>query len=179
MTEQEREKLEREILLERKKEEDEETLAHYAVRLRAKKKHYTMSAEAFTTGGRKNRALAIGECVLQGLEKLDKGNFEHHFLPGTLSWVIYEDRASDDLGKKGYRYTVAWHAYADEQAMTDEEIEKELEETRKKIEAETEEMFGDVSEDAEAGAPGAEVAAGEAEEGTEEAREAEPGGENA
>ena len=142
-----REELERKILLEHKKAEDEETLAHYEKRLRAKKKHYIQSADAFSYGGRKNRALAMGECVLKLMEQLEKEYYAHHFLPGTLSWIINEDRSSDETGRKGYRCEVTWHALADEQALTEEEIEKELEETRKKIEAETAEMFAEPAEE--------------------------------
>lgn len=147
MTRKEREQIERRILLEKKQAEDQETLAHYEKRLRAKKKHYMQSADAFSYGGRKNRALAMGECVLQLMEQLEKEYYAHHFLPGTLSWIINEERASDENGRKGYRCDVAWHALADEQALTEEEIEKELEETRKKIEAETAEMFAEPAEE--------------------------------
>lgn len=141
MTKAEREKLERRILLERKQAEDEETLAHYENRLRKTKKHFSKAASAFSYGGRKNRALALGECVLQLMDGMEKEYYEHHFLPGTLSWIISEERASDETGRKGYRCDVAYHVLTDEQALTDEEIEKEMEETRKKIEAETMEMF--------------------------------------
>ena len=137
----------RKIMLEKKRAEDRETLARYETRLRGKKKHYTQTAEAFTTGGRRNRAAAVGECVMQMLEALQKEVRNHHFLPGTLSWIIGEDRAVDPDGRKGYRYTVAYHIYADEQSMTEEEISKEIEETREKIEAETREMFGEDGEE--------------------------------
>ena len=147
MTKKEREKLERRILLERKQAEDEETLAHYEARLRQRKKHYMKSATAFSYGGRKNRALAIGGCVLQLMEQLEKDYYAHHFLPGTLSWIINEDRTADEAGRKGYRCEVAYHALADEQSLTDEEIRQEMEETRKKIEAETAEMFRETEEE--------------------------------
>lgn len=151
MTEQERERIEeqavRQYALEAKKSQDEETLAHYENRLRAKRKHYTQSTEAISAGGRRNRALAVGECVLKLLDALEKEHFIHHFLPGTLAWNIFQDRIVDPDGVKGYKYTVAYHALADEQALTDEEIEKELEETRKKIEAETAEMFAEEAEE--------------------------------
>lgn len=151
MTEQERERIEeqavRQYALEAKKSQDEETLAHYENRLRAKRKHYTQCTEAISAGGRRNRALAVGECVLKLLDALEKEHFIHHFLPGTLAWNIFQDRTVDPDGVKGYKYTVAYHALADEQAMTDDEIEKELEETRKKIEAETAEMFAEEAEE--------------------------------
>lgn len=151
MTEQEREQIEeqavRQYALEAKKSQDEETLAHYENRLRAKRKHYTQSTEAISAGGRRNRALALGECVLKLLDSLEHEHFIHHFLPGTLSWNIFQDRTVDPDGVKGYKYTVAYHALADEQAMTEEEIQAEIEETRKKIEAETKEMFREETEE--------------------------------
>ena len=113
-------------------------------------RHYTQVAEAISLGGRKNRALAIGECCLKAMEMLEKENFKHHFLPGTLSWIIGEDKAVDPDGKKGYKYTVAYHVLADEKALTEEEITKEMDETREKVMAETREMFADVIERKEA-----------------------------
>ena len=133
-------------MYEQKQADDLESLAHYEIRLKGRKKHYLQSAEAFTTGGRRNRAMAVGECVLQAMAELQKAAAQHHFVPGTLSWIIGEDRAVDPDGRKGYKYTVAYHIYADEQSLTDEEIEKELEETREKMEKETQEMFADVIE---------------------------------
>ena len=151
MTEQEREQIEeravRQYALEAKRSQDEETLAHYENRLRAKRKHYTQSTEAISAGGRRNRALALGECVLKLLDALEKEHFIHHFLQGTLAWNIFQDRTVDPDGVKGYKYTVAYHALADEQAMTEEEIKTEIEETRKKIEQETKEMFREEEED--------------------------------
>ena len=143
----------REFAWERKVAEDEETLLAYERRLRSRMKHYTQVAEAISQGGRRNRALAVGECCLQSMEMLDKENFRHHFLPGTLSWIIGEDKAVDPDGKKGYKYTVAYHVLADEKALSDEEITKEMDETREKVMAETREMFQDVIALKEAEAP--------------------------
>ena len=163
MTEQEREQIEERAVHEyahrMKKAQDAETLAHYERRLRDKRKHYMQSTEAISAGGRRNRALAVGECVLKLLDELEKEHFKHHFLPGTLSFSIYQDRTVDPDGIKGYKYMVAYHALADEPALTEEEIRQEIEDTRKKIEAETEEMYGSEDEPGEQaedgeGAPG-------------------------
>lgn len=157
ITEEERELIEEEAVrkyqIQAKKSQDAEQLAHYERNLRAKRKHYTQSAETFCTGGQKNRAMAAGAAVLSGLEQLEKFRREHRLIPGTLSWIIGEDRAMDPDGKKGYRYTVAWHIYADENVLTEEEIAAEIEDTRKKMAAETEEMYGP-SDDAEDEADG-------------------------
>ena len=86
--------------------------------------------------------MAAGAAVLKGLEQLEKFRREHRLIPGTLSWIIGEDRAMDPDGKKGYRYTAAWHIYADEPVLTEEEIRTEIEDTRKRMAAETEVMYG-------------------------------------
>ena len=104
-------------------------------------------AEAYSEGGRRNRAAALGECCLQAIEELDKETRKRHFLPGTLSWIINESRVRDSDGRKGYRYSVTWHVLEDEPALTEEEILKELEETEKRIQAETAEMFEELDED--------------------------------
>ena len=96
---------------------------------------------------KKNRALAIGGCVLQLMEQLEKDYYAHHFLPGTLSWIINEDRTADEAGRKGYRCEVAYHWLADEQSLTDDEIRQEMEETRKNIEEVTAEMFRETEEE--------------------------------
>ena len=171
MTDQEREQIEEQAITayayEMKRQQDAETIAHYERNLRAKRKHYTQSTEAISAGGRRNRALAVGECVLKLLDELEKEHFKHHFLPGTLAFNVFQDRTVDPDGIKGYRYTVAYHAMSDEQAMTEEEIAAEVEETRKKIEAETEEMYGKTDE-FEQEEDGAEAQGGEIPEADEE-----------
>ena len=160
MTEQEREELEDRIIREyqhhEKLERDAETIAAYETKLRARRKHYVQSTEAISAGGRRNRALAVGECVLKLLDALEKEHFLHHFLPGTLVYVIYQDRTVDPDGVKGYKYTVAYHADADEPALTDEEIRKEIDETTEKLRKETEEMYAEFYENQDEEAAAAE-----------------------
>ena len=151
MTEQEREQIEeaavRQYALAQKREKDRDTIRAYEIKLRGRRKHYCKSAEAYSMGGRRNRAAALGECCLQAMEALDKDNAVHHFLPGTLSWIINESRVKDTDGKKGYRYSVTYHVLADEPALTDKEIQKEIDETREKLQKETEEMYAEFYED--------------------------------
>ena len=146
MTEEERERIAeeavREYQIRAKKEQDAEQLAHYERNLRAKRKHYTGNAVTFSTGGQRNRAMAAGAALLEALKQLEKFRREHQLMRGTLSWIIGEDRVVDPDGKKGYQYTYAWHVYADEQVLTEEEIAAEIEDTRKRMAAETEEMYG-------------------------------------
>ena len=178
MTDQEREQIEEQAITayayEMKRQQDAETIAHYERNLRAKRKHYTQSTEAISAGGRRNRALAVGECVLKLLDELEKEHFKHHFLPGTLCFNVFQDRTVDPDGIKGYRYTVAYHAMADEPALTEEEITAEVDETWKRIQAETEEMYGR-EDGSEEEADGAEAQGGE----IQEADETESGGSGA
>ena len=125
-----------------KQDQDNLTMVKYEHALRARRVHYTQAAETYSTGGQKNRAMAAGAAVLQGFKMLDELRREHPLVQGTLSWIIGEDRCVDPDGKKGYKYTVAYHVLADEPALSDEEIMEELAETRKRIDAETEEMYG-------------------------------------
>lgn len=156
-----------------KQEQDELVLRKYEAQLRGRRVHYSQAAETYSTGGQKNRAMAAGAAVMEGFRMLEKLRREHPLVAGTLSWIIGEDRCVDPDGKKGYKYTVAYHVYADEPALTEEEIREEIDETRKRIEAETEEMYGPESaEDDEPGeAEGAELqelSAAQEEKGAEE-----------
>lgn len=126
---------------------DRKTLKAYEKKLRARRKQYTKNAEAFTTGGRRNRALAAGECCLQAMEELYKLNAEKKLLPGTLGWLVHEQRVVDPDGRKGYRYDVSWYVNSSEDFYTEEEIRKELRETYGKLRAETEEMFGETTDE--------------------------------
>ena len=68
-------------------------------------------------------------------------------LDGTLFWLIEEQRVKDTDGKKGYRYTVGYMVKTSEPKYTPAEIQQEMEETYQKLKAETEEMYGEVSEE--------------------------------
>lgn len=150
--------------------QDAVTLRKYEERLRAQRKIYSQSASAVSEGGRRNRALSLGECCLQAIDQLQELNGSHKLIPGTLFWNIDEHRVTMENGRKGYMHTVVYHVKADEQALTEQEIAEEIEETRKRIKAETEEMFTDEE-------PGGGDPAGpEEEEGKVPEEEAENGG---
>ena len=147
MTEQEWEKLEEEFYkkfaYERKLETDEMTIRSYELRLRAARKSYSKAAQAISQGGRKNRALSLGECCLKAIEELEKINGTHQLLQGTLTWQILEEPKKDENGKRVYQHIVVFHVKADEPALEDGEIEAEVAETRRRIEQETREMFAE------------------------------------
>jgi hypothetical protein len=102
---------------------------------------YSSQASAVSEGGRMNRALSLGECCLQAIEKLQSVNGMHRLVPGTLFWTINEERVLLKDGKKGYAHSATFFVTADEPAYTEEEIAKEIEETRRKMQAETAEMY--------------------------------------
>ena len=121
---------------------DRRTIMLYGQKLQARRKEYGKQAEAFALGGQRNRAAALGACCLQVMDEVRKLKATKHLLDGSLFYGIGEQRVKDTDGKKGYRYIVAYHAYADEQAISDEEIQAEIEDLQKKLDAETAEMFG-------------------------------------
>ena len=141
--------------LEIKQDRDNDTLRAFGEKLRSTVKNYRQELTAYTTGGRKNRALALGECILQAAERLEAEGVHHNFVPGSLAWRIVEDRVKDEDGKKGYKYTVETVIATDEPAYTEDQIREQLEDLQKRLETETAEMFADVYE------PPAEDVAGE------------------
>lgn len=88
-------------------------------------------------------ALAVGECVLKLYDELLKLKREKNLLEGSLYWTITQQKVQDTDGIKGYHYVVCWRVMSDEDYYTEEEIRKELEETRAKMEAEKEEFFAE------------------------------------
>ena len=123
---------------------DRATLRAYEKKLQAEKKHYTQTFEAYSETGRKNRALCVGECCLQAMEKLnDLVNREPKipFVKGSLFFNMGEQRVKDEDGEKGFKYSVTYHLLSYEPAYTKDEIRAQLEEAAKRIGAETEEMF--------------------------------------
>ena len=69
-------------------------------------KRYAAQAEAYSMTGRRNQALAVGECILQCLEKVRECNRQHRLKDGTVQYRIAEQRVRDTDGKKGFRYIV-------------------------------------------------------------------------
>ena len=120
---------------------DRKALAAYEKQMRNRRKEYAQVAEATSLSGRRNRALAVGECVLQLYDKLRDLNAEKKLLEGTLFWTIAEQRLKDTDGKKGFRYAVCWHVKSDEDYYTEDEITEEIEKTRAQMEAETRELY--------------------------------------
>ena len=123
---------------------DRETLRAYEKSLQNEKKQYMKTFEAVSETGRKNRALAVGECCLQAMDDLNElvnRKPPIPFVKGSLFFNLGEQRVKDEDGEKGFRYNVTYHLMSYERAWTAEEIKDKLMEAAKKIGAETEEMF--------------------------------------
>jgi len=131
----------RDYALQMKKDRDADTVRAYEQKLRSTVKNFKLTAEDYTTGGKTNRALAVGACILQLSEKLEKEAANHKYVPGSLAWSIIEDRVKDEHGVKGYKYTVTCVIATEEPAYTEEQIQAEVQDLEKRLKAETEEMF--------------------------------------
>lgn len=126
---------------------DKKALEGYEKQLRNRRQEYAQYADTYSKTGRRNQAMAVGECVLKALDELKKLNKEKNLLEGSLFWTITEQKIKDTDGIKGFHYVACWHVKSDEDYYTEEEIRKEMEETRAKMEAEKEEFFADEPEE--------------------------------
>ena len=127
-----------------KRMKDRKTIAGYEKRLRAERKVYSQRFEAISETGRKNRALCIGECCLQAMEKLTELVNKQPpipFVQGSLFWNLGEQRVKDETGEKGFRYSVTYHLQSYEPAWTEEEIKTKVAEAARLVKKETDEMY--------------------------------------
>lgn len=133
----------------KKKLRDRKTVAGYRDRLRAERKIYTQTAETYSDTDRKSRCLAVGECCIQTLEAIGQLNLQHRLIPGTLEYMIDQQKVQDETGRKGFRYQVQYMVRADEPAYTEDQIREKTEDLARRLHVETEEMFGKVEEEDE------------------------------
>lgn len=131
---------------------DQKTLKKYEKQLRARRQEIGRKAEVYAQTGRKQRVAAIGESVLKLLEDLHNIQAEQEkkkkpLVNGTLFWGINEQRVQDTDGRKGFKYTIFFMVKSAEDYYTEEEIRKELRETYAKMKAETEEMYGETTDE--------------------------------
>lgn len=137
MTEAELNKHYRELRIRRNCKE----LRKYADRLHREVKNYGRKFEAIAINQRKSRALAMGECALKALEDVRAESKKHYFKPDSRYYIISERPERDENGKKYFHEMVMWAATSYEPAHTEEEIQKELEETFEKMMRETDELY--------------------------------------
>lgn len=127
-----------------KRRQDRKTIAGYEKRLKAERKVYTQQFSAFSETGRKNRALCVGECCLQAMEKLTELVNQKPpipFVAGSLFFNLNEKRVKDEDGEKGFQYTVTYHLQSYEPAWTEDEIREKVEEAARRVKTETDEMY--------------------------------------
>jgi hypothetical protein len=132
--------------------QDQKELKRYEKRLRQRRQEIGRQAESWSLTGRKQRIAAIGESVLKLLDDLHKIQAEQEqkkkpLVNGTLFWGINEERVQDTDGRKGFHYRIFFCVKSAEDYYTEEEIRKELRETYAKMKAETEEMYGETTDD--------------------------------
>ena len=127
---------------------DRKAIEGYRRQLENRRREYGQVAKADSLSGRRNRALAVGECVLRLMDELRELNRTTRLLDGTLFWTIVEQRLKDSDGKKGFSYTVCWRVKSDEPYYTNDEIEAEIAKTEKLMAEEREEMFREEDGDA-------------------------------
>ena len=137
---------------EQKIKKDRHSIAKYMKRLRGMRAEICRKAEVYCTGGHRQRVNAIGESVLKLLADFNEQQAElakrgQKMLDGTLFWLVEEQRVKDTDGKKGYRYRIAYMVKTSEPKYTEAEIQQELEETYQKMKAETEEMYGETTDE--------------------------------
>ena len=137
---------------EQKIKKDQHTIAKYMKRLQNERKEICRKAEVYSQGGHRNRVNAIGESVLKLLDDFDKQQADlarrgQKMLNGTLFWLFEEQKVKDTDGIKGYRYTIGYMVKTSEPKHTEQEIQEELEKTYQLLKAETEEMYGEVTDE--------------------------------
>ena len=125
----------------KKKLKDLQQLYKYKCRLEAERKIYTQTAEAYSDTDRKSRCLTIGECCIQTLEAIGQLNLQHQLIPGTLEYMINQQKVKDDTGRKGFFYQVSYMVKADEPAYTDEQIKDKVKDLARRLKMETNELF--------------------------------------
>lgn len=126
---------------EQKIKKDSKALRKYAERLRMTVKNYGRKFDAVAINQRKSRALALGECAMKAMEDVQAEAMKHKFKPDSLYYILHEEPVKDETGKKFFHEMVMWAVTSYEPAYTEEEIQKELEETFEKMMRETDELY--------------------------------------
>ena len=142
MTEQERNAYFRE----KKIAEDSKKLREYKKRMQNTMKNYGQTFNAFAINQRKSREAALGACALKALDAVRELMRSKSLEPGSLWFMISESPLKDDNGKKKFHCQVLYSVTSHEPAFTDEEIQKELEDTFEKMMRETDALYPEEGE---------------------------------
>lgn len=143
MTEQERNAYFRE----KKIAEDSKKLREYKKRMQNTMKNYGQTFNAIAINQRKSRELALGTCALKALDAVRELMRGKSLEPGSLWFMISESPLKDENGKKKFHCQVLYSVTSHEPAFTDEEIQKELEDTFEKMMRETDALYPVEAED--------------------------------
>ena len=126
---------------EQKIKKDEKALAKYEERLKKERKVYMKTADAYAINNRRSRAAAIGACALQVMDEVRGLAKTKPLLDGSLDYMITEQKVKDPDGKIGFHASVTYRVVSAEAKHTAEWIQNEIEDTRKRMMLETDEMF--------------------------------------
>lgn len=144
---------------EKQQKKNGKELKAYEERLRKTSKVYVQKFEADAINQRKSRAAAIGACVLQAMDELQGLWKTKPLRAGSLEWNFAEQKIVDPDGKKGFHETVQYSVASGEPAYSEDEIRELIEDTRKRMELDLNEMYPE--EAAEDGTDSAVVREGE------------------
>jgi len=121
--------------------EDSKALRKYRKRLTEERKCYEQKFEAYAINQRKSREAALGACALKAMDAVRELSRVKPLRAGTLEYVINEQKVQDDAGQKGFYCCVIFHVVSEEPAHSQEDIQKELEETFEKMMSETDKLY--------------------------------------
>lgn len=126
---------------EQKIKKDEKALKKYEERMRKAHKVHVKKFDAYAINNRRSRAAAIGACALQAMDDVRGLAKSKTLVDGTLDYMITEQKVKDPDGKIGFHASVTYRVASIVKAYTEEEIQAEIEDTRKRMMLETDEMF--------------------------------------
>ena len=120
---------------------DAKELKAYRKRMENTVKNYGQKFEAIAINQRKSRELALGACALKALDAARELMRVKNLKPGSLDFMISESPVQDETGKKAFHCSVIFSVTSYEPAYTQEEIQKEIEETFEKMMRETDVLY--------------------------------------
>jgi len=137
LTEQEQ----NEILRKQKIRRDAKDLKNYRKRLEAERLTYRQVFDTYAENNRRKRENALGRCALKALDAVRELNRAKDLVPGTLDFMIKEQKVQDAEGIVGFHCSVEFMVVSKEPAHSKEDIDKEIEDTFERMMHETDELF--------------------------------------
>lgn len=121
--------------------DDGRRLAKYKERLINTTKTYMQTYEADAINQRRSRVMALGTCALKALDGARGLAKTKQLADGSLEYMINEQKIVDPDGRIGFHCSVTFKVGSLERAFTDQEIDREIEDTFERMMAETDELF--------------------------------------